>query len=156
MPGKIYQPFNSPDTISEIRKDLKGVSGIYCLFNLNNGDFYIGQSQDIANRMYSYYSVNALIRSLKGNMRITKALLSHGGNNFALIILEVTEIELLDERETSLISLLNPVYNILRIAGTRRGIKSSLESIIQSITTKSSTPIHVYDSFLNLLVIFPS
>jgi group I intron endonuclease len=62
-------------------------------------------------------------------MIIYKALLAHGFENFTLEILEYCEPSVLIEREQYYIDLLNPEYNILKIAGSRLGAKHTIEAI---------------------------
>ena len=52
---------------------------------------------------------------------ISKALLKHGYSNFTLEILEYCDSKDLINREQYYIDLLNPGYNILKIAGSRLG-----------------------------------
>lgn len=61
-------------------------------------------------------------------MTINKALLKHGYSNFQLEILEYCEPADAIEREQYYINLLNPSYNILKIAGSSFGYKHTEES----------------------------
>jgi len=61
-------------------------------------------------------------------MAINKALLKFGYSNFQLEILEYCEPTDAIEREQYYINLLNPSYNILKIAGSSFGYKHTEES----------------------------
>jgi group I intron endonuclease len=54
----------------------------------------------------------------KGYIRIHSALLKYGYENFSLYILEYCNSSIIIEREQYYIYLLNPLYNICRIAGS--------------------------------------
>ena len=62
-------------------------------------------------------------------MLIYKALLAHGLDNFKLEILEYCDCSQLIEREQYYIDLLNPEYNVLKVAGSPLGVKRSIETI---------------------------
>ena len=59
-------------------------------------------------------------------MYIYKAILKYGYSNFSLEILEYCEPNLLISREQYYIDLLEPEYNILKIAYSSLGFKHSL------------------------------
>lgn len=70
------------------------------LVNLVNGHDYIGSSANIAGRMRNYLN-NAFLKDKKNsNMPIVKALLKYGQDNFAVLIVEYTDIRQLTIRET--------------------------------------------------------
>lgn len=64
-------------------------------------------------------------------MAINKALLKYGYSNFQLEILEYCEPTDAIEREQYYINLLNPSYNILKIAGSSFGYKHTEESKVR-------------------------
>ena len=73
--------------------------GIYKFTNLTNNKSYIGQSIDISKRYYQH-SVNHLNPNQKEyNTYFYKALRKYGFNNFNFMILEITDINKLNERE---------------------------------------------------------
>lgn len=101
-------------------------SGIYRWNNLISGKSYIGSSINLSNRFSIYCSKNAIKRRLlKGSSAIYYALLKYGYSNFSLDILEYTEPKLLLIKEQYYINILKPEYNILKIAGSRLGLKLS-------------------------------
>ena len=89
-------------------------------------------------------------------MRIAKALLKYGTSPFILIIIEFTPIDLLAVRETFFITVLNPIYNILKEAYSSAGFTHSFETLIKLMSVNSLSPLYIYDSFKTLLVVFPS
>lgn len=112
---------------ASILTDNRGKSGIYMWKNKINGKIYIGSSVDLAKRLRNYFNISYL-SDLKDIMLIYKALLAHGFVNFRLEILEHCESSELLKREQHYIDLLKPEYNILKIAGSRLGVKHSEEA----------------------------
>ena len=88
---------------------------------------YIGQSSNLYFRFTRYYS-KAYLENRK-NLIISRAINKYGYSNFSLEILEYCEIPLLFEREQYYLDILNPAYNILKIAGSSQGFKYSPETI---------------------------
>jgi len=78
--------------------------------NKINDKRYIGSSEDLRNRMYSYYNNNHLLRNK--SMAICCALIKHGYSNFSLTILEYCEVAELLIREKHYWDIFNPEYNI--------------------------------------------
>lgn len=64
-------------------------------------------------------------------MLIYKALLAHGWDNFKLEVLEYCKSSELIERKQYYIDLLNPEYNILKVAGSSLGVKGKRETILK-------------------------
>lgn len=65
---------------------------------------------------------------MRNNRTINKALIKYGYANFSLEILEYCEPEDCIKKEQYYIDLLNPEYNILKIAGSPLGYNHSEES----------------------------
>lgn len=101
-------------------KDLKGKRGIYMWYNNINGNYYIGSSINLYNRLNNYYYQSRL----NNNSKISRALLKYGHENFTLIIIEILkdDINIID-KEQYYINLLNPIYNILPLAYSSKGFK---------------------------------
>jgi len=120
---------------SEISSQLKNKSGIYQWYNPNNGASYIGSSSDLSRRFNEYVNrVNSLNKELaRGESIILKALAKSGIDSFEFRIIEFIEIssnlntELL-HAEQAYLDLVNPEYNILKLAGSNRGHKLSSET----------------------------
>lgn len=100
--------------------DNRGKSGIYRWINNINGKCYVGSSIDLVSRLYCYYSLKFLYEN-KDTSLICKALLKYGHSSFTLEILEYCEPAMCLKREQYYIDLLNPEYNILKIAGSSLG-----------------------------------
>jgi group I intron endonuclease len=109
-----------------ILKENTNKSGIYRLINKINGKSYIGSSIRLNNRFRLYYSSKTIKNRLsQGSSAIYSALLKYGHDNFSLDILEYCEPNLLIKREQYFMDLINPEYNILKIAGNKLGFKHS-------------------------------
>lgn len=105
-----------------ILSDNKGKAGIYMWTNLVNGKRYVGSSVDLSIRFRKYFSTSYL-EDFEGIMLIYKALLAHGLENFKLEILEYCQASEVIEREQYYMDLLNPEYNILKVAASPLGVK---------------------------------
>jgi group I intron endonuclease len=107
---------------SQIVKEIKGKSGVYRWTNLMNGNSYIGSSSNLTKRFQDYYNFSHLTDT-KRNMLIYKALVKHSYSNFSFEILEYCDPSSIICREQHYIDLLNPEYNVLKIAGSNLGFK---------------------------------
>lgn len=111
-------------------KDNNNKSGIYLTRtplqervrnNLITNKSYIGSAKSIRGRFSIYYSTNSVQRKLaEGSSAIYSAILKYGYGNFSIDILEYCDISTLIEREQYYIDLLEPEYNILKIAYSLR------------------------------------
>ena len=113
-PTKVYNNFKNDRY--KIIKENKNKKGIYLLVNLINGNFYIGSSINLSNRMQNYLNIKYLNTNSNKNMPIIKSLLKYGHDNFALLILEYIDSEDISERETYWITKSSPYYNVLKKA----------------------------------------
>jgi len=114
---------------SVILRDTKNKAGIYRWVNKVNGNTYIGSSVNLGRRLRVYYDFSYLsVRVQKSKSRIYSAILKHGYSNFQLEILEYCTKENAISREQYYIDLLNPVYNLNSIAGSRLGSTHSEET----------------------------
>ena len=90
------------------------------------GKSYVGSSTSLSKRFYNYYSIAFLNRVVENrSSAIYSALLKYGYSNFSLDILEYCELSQLIVKEQYYIDILEPKYNILKIAGSRLGTKHS-------------------------------
>jgi group I intron endonuclease len=121
-------------------KDNRGKSGIYRWINKVNGNSYVGSSVNLGKRFSNYYSFN-YITDPKRNMLIHKALIKHGYSNFTLEVLEYCDTSNLISREQYYINLLQPLYNILQVAGSSLGFTHSKETLAK-FKARSLTPEH--------------
>lgn len=128
VPAMVYT--NSDLYKLSIIKDNKGKAGVYRWTNKKNGKSYVGSAVNLARRFPYYYSLNLITNS---NMSICKALLKHGHSNFNLEILEYCEPQNVIAREQYYLDLLQPEYNILKIAGSCLGYKHTEEARLNII-----------------------
>lgn len=120
-PIKVYSNFKEDQL--QIKKEQKDKTGVYCLVNLINGNFYIGSSINIAVRMGNYLNTTYLKNRKNNNMPIIQALLKHGQNNFAVLIVEYVTCDQLAIRETYYILNMLPYYNVLKQGYSSLGFK---------------------------------
>ena len=88
----------------------------------------MGSSVDLYRRFMRYYNIKYITRSTKSSL-ICRALLKYGYSKFKLDILEYCDQGSVIEREQYYIDLLNPEYNILKVAGSLFGYKHTPESL---------------------------
>lgn len=112
-----------------IYKENREKSGIYRWVNLTTGESYVGSAADLTHRLYNYFSPNTLKRELKRNRSlIYSSILKYGYSNFSLDILEYCDSDIILNREQYYIDLLEPEYNLLKVAGRRSGFKHTEET----------------------------
>jgi group I intron endonuclease len=86
----------------------------------------MGSSGNLAKRFRDYLNISFLERNIKKNKsKIYLAILKYGYSAFSLEIMEYCELSNIIEREQFYINLLNPTYNILKVAGSTLGRKHS-------------------------------
>lgn len=107
-------------------KENKNKPGIYCLVNVSNGHYYIGSSSNLPNRMRNYLNKGFLKNKKNVNMPIVNALLKYGTENFAMLIVEYTDLDVIIIRETHFITQLQPYYNVLKQGYSSIGYKHTL------------------------------
>jgi len=130
--------YNNADIMKdEIIKENIKKSGVYRWKNNLTGDCYVGSSIDLSNRLRLYYRYDVISDTTKGNSIINSALLKYGYSNFSFEILEYCDKNIVLEREQHYLNTLNPVYNILKIAGSNSGHKQREESILKRINSFS-------------------
>lgn len=125
-PVFIFHHLDTNESKQNIAKTLKGLSGVYLIFNLETGDYYVGSAS--TNRFYIRY-VNHLV-NLTGSKVLKNAVKKYGLSKFIFIVLELfpevvnkyNNKKLLYLEDFYLKSLL-PNYNILTEAGNSFGYK---------------------------------
>lgn len=118
----------------DLKKILNDNASIYICVNLINGKLYIGSASK--GYLYDRYRAHLFIKK-QGSKIVKNAVIKYGIENFAFVVLEYVDNNknLILEREQYYIDLLQPVYNIAKIAGSVMGIKRSIEQRIkQSLT----------------------
>lgn len=119
--------YKNADTFKKkVVKDNRGKSGVYIWINNTNGKSYVGSSIDLVSRFYSYYSLRFLEEQTSS--LICKALLKYGHSAFTLDVLEYCGPEEIIAREQYYIDLLQPEYNIQKVAGSSFGQKRTDET----------------------------
>jgi group I intron endonuclease len=99
-PAKVYKNFRGDRLL--LLKENNKKAGVYCLVNLVNGHTYVGSSTHLASRMRNYLN-NSFLKSIitpSKNMPLYKALLKYGHNNFAVLIIEYADPNVINIRET--------------------------------------------------------
>jgi group I intron endonuclease len=134
LPVVIYT--NMASYKKQILSENVNKAGIYRLKNLISGETYIGSSRNITKRFYQYFSVKGLINGNAKNMYITRALLKYDFSNFSLEILEYCDPNVTIEREQYYLDNFRGEYNILNIAGSFKGFKHSIETILKMKSRK--------------------
>lgn len=134
VPAIIYN--NADIDKSIILSDNKDKSGIYLWTHKESGKTYVGSAVNLSKRLKNYFLESYL--SQNKSMHIYNALLHHTHSAYSLTILEYIDIsnlskdearKLILEREQHYIDLLNPIYNILKKAGSSLGYKHTQESL---------------------------
>lgn len=125
-PIYIYENLNLEGVRNQVRKDTKGLSGLYMIVNKTTKDYYIGSAS--TDRFYARFS-NHLIY-FRGSKIVKLAVKKYKLENFAFIILELFPNIVTKENNKDLINLedkylklLLPNYNILTEAGSSFGYK---------------------------------
>lgn len=99
------------------------ITGIYEIRNTVNNNLYIGSASDIRKRWNSHKSY--LNRNLHHSPHLQKAWNKYGKECFSFVVLEITNKNLLSEREQFYMDLLRPVYNVCKKAHSCLGLKPS-------------------------------
>ena len=141
IPISLYP--NAETDKPKILKDNKGKAGIYMWTHIDSGKTYIGNSYNLSQRFECYFSKRYL--AFNKTSYIYKSLLKYGYSNFNLTILEFIDVQNLEkaeakkvllEKEQFYINLINPDYNLLKIAGSPLGRRHSDEARQKMSITK--------------------
>lgn len=122
-----YNPVNKIDL--SVKSTLNSIAGTYLCINLINGNIYVGSAS--IKCMYRRYTGH-LLKGQGGSILVKRAVEKYGLENFAFVVIETTnqiknKQEIL-KIEQKYIDLLNPKYNIAKVAGSLLNTKWSLES----------------------------
>jgi len=135
VPIKVY---SNADTMKEdIIKDNNKKAGIYRWINNETGNTYVGSSINLSNRLRLYFNYDFISDKSRSKSMIHDALAKHGYSKFSLEILEYCDENKVLEREQHYLNTLQPVYNILKVAGSSTGFKHSDESILKRVNAFS-------------------
>lgn len=107
---------------SAILEENKGKSGVYVWENSITGSIYVGSSIDLGRRFREYYRFD-LLTNKRPNSIIHRALIKYGYSFFSLGILEYCDKQKTFDREQYYLDLLQPEYNIYKVAGAYAGYK---------------------------------
>lgn len=160
VPVVVYS--NADILKTTILKDNKKKTGIYCWTNLLNNKTYVGSSINLGNRFRDYFKISYLMYGGNKNMIISKALQKYGYSNFKLEILEYCNEDNLRNREQHYLDLLQPEYNILKIAGSSLGFKHNEESLsklrlhLSELNSQKGIKIEVTDTETNIFTSYDS
>lgn len=101
-------------------------SGIYQIFNLNNGSSYIGSSNDINRRFRAHKT--ALIHQKHFNKHLQNAWNKYGSNSFEFYIIHLVDADSIRKAEQYWIDFIKPEYNIARyVDSPHKGVPCSQE-----------------------------
>ena len=102
------------------------ICGIYCIKNEIDNNIYIGSSIHINKRKNQHFTA---LRNNKHHSRyLQRSFNKYKEENFSFIILEECTSENLLVKEQHFINILNPRYNICKIAGNSLGTKRTEET----------------------------
>lgn len=99
-------------------------SGIYQIMNKKNFRIYIGSAVNLEKRWNKHK--NCLQKGIHENRYLQNAWILYGESVFEFSEIEFVEKEDLIQREQYYLDLLNPEYNICKIAGNTLGQKPTL------------------------------
>jgi excinuclease UvrABC nuclease subunit len=130
-PVAVYENLQQPDVEKQVKSDIKSLTGIYVIINLENGNIYVGSA--ITGRMPNRF--HSHLCRLKGNKPVAAAVLKYGLQNFAFMVAETMpdvkkredNQELLN-MENSYLQRLKPEYNIAQQAGNTFGYRHTEET----------------------------
>ena len=125
-PIAIYDKLDQPSVRKAINSELKGLAGIYMIYNKVSNHYYIGSAS--TGRFYSRFYKHLI--SLDGSKIVKNAVKRYKLNNFIFVVLELFPEEVTVTNNKNLIDLedfylksLLPDYNILTEAGSSFGYK---------------------------------
>lgn len=129
-PCLVFEQLNKEEVKENLRAETRKKSGIYGIFNLTTGNFYVGSA--VTNRFYSRFYKH-LVKGL-GNKNIVIDLEKYRIESFAFVILEYFPEEVTKRNNPDLMALetywiqtYKPTYNILLEAGNSLGYTHSEE-----------------------------
>lgn len=113
----------------------RGASGIYQIYNLVTGTYYIGSAFNLSKRYSSHKWL--LAKNEHYNKKLQYSYNKYGGDNFEFRLLEFCEKGNVIEREQYYFDTLKPYYNCNPKAGNCAGRKLSVEHIQKIIAANT-------------------
>lgn len=105
---------------------MRNIVGVYKIINLINNKIYVGSSVDIAKRMRKHKY--ELRKNIHPNEHLQRAYNKYGEDSFTAELLENCTEDIIIGREQYYIDMLNPEYNICKVAYSSLGRKASEET----------------------------
>jgi len=133
IPVRVYP--NAKVSKLEILSFNKKKAGIYLWTHKESNKKYVGSAFDLSRRLRAHYSLSNLEQV---NHYISRALLRHTHSAFSLSILQYIDVSNLSKKEARIlilsreqyyIDLIQPKYNILKVAGSSLGYKHTEQSL---------------------------
>ena len=101
-------------------------AGVYQIVNVLNGKCYVGSSKDVYARMYEH---RRLLRNGKHHsVALQRSWRKYGEDKFIFRMVEEVELSSLISSEQHWLSMLIGHYNMCPVAGSRLGVKHTLET----------------------------
>ena len=98
---------------------------VYKISNDIDGKFYIGSTNNLIKRYYTH--INHIRTNKNTCVKLIRAVNKHGEDNFKFEIVCECPTDKILETEQEYIDILQPHYNIAKIAGSNLGIKRTEE-----------------------------
>lgn len=98
---------------------------VYKISNDIDGKFYIGSTNNLIKRYYTH--INHIRTNKNTCVKLIRAVNKHGEDNFKFEIVCECPVDKILETEQEYIDILQPHYNIAKIAGSNLGIKRTEE-----------------------------
>lgn len=98
---------------------------VYKISNDIDGKFYIGSTNNLIKRYYTH--INHIRTNKNTCVKLIRAVIKHGEDNFKFEIVCECPVDKILETEQEYIDILQPHYNIAKIAGSNLGIKRTEE-----------------------------
>jgi len=98
---------------------------VYKISNDIDGKFYIGSTNNLIKRYYTH--INHIRTNKNTCVKLIRAVIKHGEDNFKFEIVCECPTDKILETEQECIDILQPHYNIAKIAGSNLGIKRTEE-----------------------------
>jgi excinuclease UvrABC nuclease subunit len=110
-----------------ILEENKGLSGIYRWVNEINDSSYVGSSVNLAKRFKAYFAIKYKSKP-RDNIILCKSLAKNGLSAFRLEIIKYCDKYEVLKWEQYWMDILQPEYNILKVAGSSLGYKHTEEN----------------------------